>query len=65
MKSMYCTRCESVGRKSSHNARNIVLGPNGLRMVVCDQCLDEINDEDTVYVKHEVEENEGASREDS
>lgn len=59
MEAIYCPRCESVGRKSHKNATNIVLGPNGFRTQVCDECLNDIDAE--IYTPDEVEENEDAS----
>lgn len=59
---VFCTRCESVGRKSRKNANNIVIGPNGIRTVVCDKCLDEIDEERKIkYFVYEIKEDEGTS----
>lgn len=38
---MKCPRCEAVGRKPK-TGKHEVLGPNGSKSVVCDQCLEEI-----------------------
>jgi hypothetical protein len=48
-----CGRCEAEGRRSEIKGKaHEVVGPNGLRMVVCNLCYTEIKDE-VVYNENE------------
>ena len=44
MKAEFCPRCESIGRESHKNATNPVIF-NKIDTLVCDECLNEINNE--------------------
>ena len=41
---MECSRCESAGRKPKTGVHSMV-GPNGIKMLVCPICYDEIVEE--------------------
>lgn len=38
---MKCGRCESVGRKPKQGVHDMI-GPNGHRVCICDECLEEV-----------------------
>jgi hypothetical protein len=60
---MKCGRCESVGKKPKEGT-NKVIGPNGIKTQVCDDCLDEIDattDIDFIMEINEDESNEEVS----
>jgi len=42
---MDCPRCESVGRKKVNKGVHEMIGPNGIRMTICQLCYDEIIEE--------------------
>jgi len=39
---MKCSRCESVGRKPK-KGKHEALGPNGVKSLICDECLEEVD----------------------
>lgn len=41
---MECSRCESVGRKPEEGIHEMI-GPNGIRMIICSICYDEVIEE--------------------
>ena len=59
MKTKYCARCESIGRESHKNATNPVIF-NKIDTLVCDECLNEINNEyeEKLEFLNEIQENE-------
>ena len=66
---MECPRCESVGRKPQKGIHSVV-GPNGIRGKLCDQCFEEVSAEDVIYFfnlvnLNENKEDEGILGEDS
>lgn len=60
-----CARCESVGRKVPNKGTHNVIGPNGIKTVICDVCLKELEDDDvlTYYMefRDEIENDEEVS----
>lgn len=38
---MKCPRCEAVGRRPKKGVHEVI-GPNGIRSYVCDDCIEEI-----------------------
>lgn len=64
---MECLRCESVGRKPQRGV-HLVVGPNGIRGKLCDQCFEEVSAEDVIFNLANLNENkedEGVLGEDS
>lgn len=56
-KAKKCLRCESIGRKPKEGVHEMI-GPNGVRTLICEECYQEIQNEDIVY---EIKEDEGTS----
>lgn len=63
MRTEVCARCESVGRKSKKNATHEYIGLNGITIMICNKCLEEIEEEETekMYFLYEIQEDEDAS----
>ena len=37
-----CARCKSVGRDARVKGKHLVIGPNGIKSYVCNQCWNEL-----------------------
>lgn len=63
MKTEFCARCESVGRESKRNAKHEFRTINGVTIMICDKCLEEIEEEEMekMYFLYEIQEDENAS----
>lgn len=56
-----CDRCESVGRKSEiKGLPHHLIGPNGIKMTMCNLCYTEFQDEvgEIIYFTNEYHEDE-------
>ena len=54
-----CLRCESVGRTPPHTAHYKMIGPNGIKTIICRKCYKEVKAEQKFL--YEIKEDEGTS----
>lgn len=51
-----CIRCEVLEKKVINEGKHSYIGPNGVRGLVCEECLEELKNEDEWIMLHEIEE---------